>query len=99
MNAAFTCSRRKICSKVRITDVVPAPEDPVTAMIGCLADMLLRPPSGVRSEQATCSEERRVVFELVVIAVIALDALDLVAGPEHESNPLVRGLRLHLEDG
>jgi len=53
----------------------------------------------VRSKQAACTEKRRIVFELVVIAVIPLDALDLVAGSEHESNPLVRGLRLHFEDG
>jgi hypothetical protein len=32
------CSRRKICSKVRLTDVVPAPEEPVTDMIGYFAD-------------------------------------------------------------
>src|SRR3984893_8398882 len=31
-------SRRKICSKVRLTDVVPAPEEPVTEMIGYFAD-------------------------------------------------------------
>src|SRR5260370_30709552 len=99
MNPAEMPSRRKICSKVRRTEVGPAPDGPVTAVIGCLADMLLRPPVGVRSEQATRSEERRIVFKLVVVAVIPLDALDLVAGPEHESNPLVRSLRLHLEDG
>jgi hypothetical protein len=34
MNAALIFSRRKICSKVRITEVVPAPEEPVTAMMG-----------------------------------------------------------------
>ena len=32
-------SRRNIQLKVRVTDVVPAPEEPVTAMMGCLADM------------------------------------------------------------
>src|SRR5580704_4734650 len=31
-------SRRKICSNVRLTDVVPAPEEPVTEMIGYFAD-------------------------------------------------------------
>ena len=33
---AVTPSRRKICSNVRITEVVPAPDDPVMATIGCL---------------------------------------------------------------
>jgi hypothetical protein len=34
------CSRRKIQLKVRVTEVVPAPEEPVTAMMGCFADMV-----------------------------------------------------------
>jgi hypothetical protein len=37
--AASTPSRRKMCSKVRVTEVVPAPDEPVIAMMGCLADM------------------------------------------------------------
>ena len=37
MKAASTFSRRKICSKVRLTEVVPAPEEPVIEMIGMLA--------------------------------------------------------------
>ena len=49
MNAAFTPSRRKICSKVRRTEVVPAPEDPVTEMIGCLADMASPPAAPYQS--------------------------------------------------
>jgi hypothetical protein len=36
--AAAICSRRKICSKVRLTDVVPAPDEPVTRIIGYFAD-------------------------------------------------------------
>jgi hypothetical protein len=40
MNTARTCSRRKIWSKMFFTDVVPAPEDPVMAMIGWRADIL-----------------------------------------------------------
>ena len=32
-------SRRNICSKVRRTLVVPEPEEPVTEMMGCLADI------------------------------------------------------------
>ena len=33
------CSRRKICSNVCLTELVPAPEEPVIEMIGCLTDM------------------------------------------------------------
>ena len=36
------CSRRKIVSKVCLTDVVPAPDEPVTEMMGCFADMGFR---------------------------------------------------------
>ncbi len=32
-------SRRKICSKVALTELVPAPDDPVIEMMGCLTDM------------------------------------------------------------
>jgi hypothetical protein len=39
MMAAVTFSRRKIFSNVRVTEVVPAPEEPVMAMMGCLTDM------------------------------------------------------------
>ena len=37
--AARTPSRRRICSMVRVTEVVPAPDEPVIAMIGCWAVM------------------------------------------------------------
>ena len=49
MNAARTCSRRKIWSKMFLTDVVPAPDEPVMAMIGCLADMRRLLPDPERS--------------------------------------------------
>jgi hypothetical protein len=32
-------SRLNIQLKVRVTEVVPAPDEPVTAMTGCFADM------------------------------------------------------------
>ena len=38
-STALMRSRRKIQLNVRVTDVVPAPEEPVTAMMGCLADI------------------------------------------------------------
>lgn len=37
--AALTFSRWKMASKVCLTVVVPAPEEPVTAMMGCFSDM------------------------------------------------------------
>jgi hypothetical protein len=32
-----------MCSKLRLTVLVPAPDEPVMAMTGCLADMVLSP--------------------------------------------------------
>jgi hypothetical protein len=32
------CSRWKMCWNVLVTDDVPAPDDPVMATMGCLAD-------------------------------------------------------------
>jgi hypothetical protein len=40
MTAALTFSRRKMFSKVRVTDEVPAPDEPVMAMMGCLVGMM-----------------------------------------------------------
>jgi hypothetical protein len=37
MKAAATFSRRKISSKMRLTEVVPAPDEPVIEMMGCAA--------------------------------------------------------------
>jgi hypothetical protein len=39
MTAALTFSRRKMFSKVRVTEVVPAPDEPVMAMMGWRWDM------------------------------------------------------------
>src|ERR1700722_10534670 len=99
-NAARTCSRRKICSNVLLTDVVPAPEEPVTAMTGCLADIAhyLRVSGMGRFEQASSAEQGRIELKVVVIAVIALDHLDLRPRAEHEADPLVDALRHDIED-
>jgi hypothetical protein len=43
MMAAFTPSRRKMFSKVRVTEVVPAPDEPVMAMMGWRSDMVVSP--------------------------------------------------------
>src|SRR5512134_1376432 len=39
--AALMFSRRMMCSKASFTVEVPAPDEPVTAMMGCLLDMAL----------------------------------------------------------
>src|SRR6185312_179775 len=96
MKPAEILSRRKICSKVRMTEVVPAPEEPVTAMIGCLADMA-RPLERWNGEQAACAEQRRIDLKIVVIAVVALDALHLLACAEYEADSLVQVLRRDIQ--
>src|SRR5581483_2653158 len=98
MNPARIFSRRKMCSKVRMTEVVPAPEEPVTAMMGWRADMSISALSDPGGEQAACAEERRLELEFVVIAVIALDSFDLVTRTEHEADALVGRLRLDFEN-
>src|ERR1700730_2796595 len=73
MSAAFTCSRRKISSNVRITDVVPAPEEPVITMIGCLTDMVCAPyRSAVGAEEAARTEQLRVADDHVVVVTVVL---------------------------
>jgi len=58
--AASIFSRRNIHSKVVLTVLVPAPEEPVTEMMGCLADMRVSPGSGqllVKSDRSPNSGE------------------------------------------
>ena len=43
MMAAVTFSRRKMFWKVRVTVEVPAPDEPVIAMMGWRSDMVLSP--------------------------------------------------------
>jgi hypothetical protein len=43
MNEAVTFSRVKIFLKVVSTVVVPAPDEPVMDMMGCFADIKIRP--------------------------------------------------------
>src|ERR1700757_835510 len=101
-------SRRKMCAKLCMTVVVPAPEEPVTAMIGCFTDMAAPAPQApgrsARSqrrlgpEQRALVEERRDVWPVcaaVVFGVVALDALDLVARSEYQRHSLMQGLRVH----
>jgi len=41
MIAAVIFSRRNTCAKDLVTVEVPAPEEPVIAMMGCLTDMIV----------------------------------------------------------
>src|SRR3954451_25199812 len=89
-------SRRKIWSKVCLTVVVPAPEEPVTEMIGCRADIALRSPSGPK--QAAVPEEGRALTVPRAAGAVVGDALDLLAVAEDERHALVQRLGLEVED-
>src|SRR6187200_52757 len=99
MNAAMTRSRRKICSNVRMTEVVPAPDEPVTAMMGCVADMAAPPRLRGTPQNVARAEEGRFVFETVVLAVVALDALDFRARAEHEADALLQAFGFDRQNG
>src|SRR6185369_6885379 len=94
MKAAVSCSRRKICSNVRMTEVVPAPDEPVTAMMGCIADMRALPRLRGAPQNVAAAEQGRFVFEIVVLAVIAFDTLDLRARAEYETDALMQAVGL-----
>src|SRR5919205_2409275 len=78
--AALIFSRRKMCWNVFVTVVVPAPEEPVIAMTGCLADMD-RLASGLAPAERRALVERRMVVTLLEAGVApGLDeALDAAA--------------------
>src|SRR5438045_8569025 len=113
MTCALMPSRRKMCAKLCITVVVPAPEEPVTAMIGCFTDMsgLLEPTPGragargsrqrLGPEERALVEERRDVRPVraaQVLGVVALDAADLVAQAEDQGNALVSRTLMQLHE-
>src|SRR5207248_1063586 len=113
MTCALMPSRRKMCAKLCITVVVPAPEEPVTAMIGCFTDMSGLPEptpgrAGARgSRQRLGPEERALVEErrdirpvraAQVLGVVALDALHLVARAEDQRHALVEREQIHLHE-
>src|SRR5580698_2259916 len=94
-------SRRKIELNVRVTDVVPAPEEPVTAMMGCLADIIGPLGPFTLDEERALLEQRRTVDTvqpLVVFQMIALDALDFRAATENQRDPLVQLAGHAIED-
>jgi len=89
------CSRRKMCAKLFITVEVPAPEDPVTAMTGCLA-LTAR----LRLNIEPLVEQRRAIGTIRaagVLGMIAFDALHLMVRAQDQRNTLVQGFRHDLE--
>src|ERR671910_3241666 len=103
MMAAVICSRRKICWKVWRTVVVPAPDDPVMAMMGCLTDIGSHSPvsAGRDPEQRAGVEQRRfedLVLALVVGLVVTDDPFDLRPRSQDQRHPLVKLLRHDIED-
>ena len=95
MTSALMPSRRNMCAKAFITVVVPAPDDPVTAMtdVGltwCDAPDQAR-ASGRNSERSLNSGEViGAVGAAVELGMIALDALDFVARSEDHRNALMQ---------
>ncbi len=65
-----------ICSNVRLTDVVPAPEEPVTEMIGCFADISCQFLTNSGSEKAATAEKRGALARSVRLVVQAHDVID-----------------------
>src|SRR5579864_5208632 len=84
-------SRRNICSNVRLTDVVPAPEEPATEMMGCLTDTTLpRPRDGFSVEQPTPGEQRRRLALRNIAEMMSLDSLHFFARPERQRHALMQ---------
>src|SRR6267378_7837081 len=111
MTCALMPSRRKMCAKLFMTVVVPAPEEPVTAIIGCWMDTQNSPDLThqrtqrskpcLRPEQRALVEERRAVRPVraaLVFGVVALDPFDLVARTQDQRHALMQRLRLHLHE-
>src|SRR3954452_8944815 len=92
-------SRRKMCWKVRVTEVVPAPDEPVMAITGGCA-VMTRLQSERSSEERTGVEQGGVEDRLgpvepgldgtVVVRVVGLEALDLLTGTERKRGPFVK---------
>src|SRR5215470_18392114 len=98
MKAAEIDSRRKICSKVRRTDVVPAPDDPVTEMMGCFTDTIHSGKLRSSGKQAASCEQRRNLPLWRVAQVIALDPFNLLTCSEYERHALVQKPRHAIQD-
>ena len=74
-------SRRKMCLKLLITVVVPAPEEPVMATIGCFTDMSSSALVLVLEQRPLFEEGGTVGLVLATVEgqVIAGDLLHLLA--------------------
>src|ERR1700722_7082697 len=94
MKAAPISSRRKMCSKVRRTEVVPAPEEPVTEMMGCFADIA----SPSEPHQTAAAEKRRMLSRELRIGVIARDQTHDLIRAEDERCAGVNVGRLNIEN-
>src|SRR3954471_12471265 len=88
-----------MCWNVFVTVVVPAPEDPVTAMTGCLADMFAPRRSGAAEQRPDVEERVRVGLDAsrVMLRVIADQALDLAPRSEDDRDALVERAGLDFE--
>src|ERR1017187_1150869 len=84
-------SRWKIVSKVRRTDVVPAPEEPVMEIIGCATDMSA-------PEEAASAEERRALADRVRFKMVAIEPRDFFARSEQQWDSLMQRTRLYVEN-
>src|SRR6516225_8182919 len=83
-------------SKVRVTDVVPAPEEPVIAIMGWRSDMT--EASKRCAEQSALVKQRIREIAPVWIEVKAFDSLNFVPGAEHHADALVQRTGLNRED-
>src|SRR5579863_5527010 len=87
MKAALIPSRRKMCSKVRLTEVVPAPEEPVTEMIGYLTDMGCLCSLAY---QTASPEKGRTLGGKLRVRMIAFDEVDDIERAKHERRPRMK---------
>src|SRR6202162_6668761 len=98
-------------AKLFKTVVVPAPEEPVTAIIGCWRDTQNSPelthPRTQRSKPCLRPEQRAFVKErraerpvcaAFVFGVVTLDPFDLVARTQDQRNALMQRLGLHFHE-
>src|SRR5208337_4839281 len=97
MKTGSIFSRRKIWSNVFLTDVVPAPEEPVIAMMGCLIDILVGSVLRSLSAEETAFPEKRSALSGVAFAVVEADSFHLVLRAEDQGRSRVNGGRLDLE--
>src|SRR6266481_4982127 len=96
MKATAMFSRRKICANVSLTEVVPAPDEPVTDMMGCLSD--ISAPTRLSAEQAALSEQRRTCAMTVRVRVVAGQQLDLLDRAEDQRHAFMQGPGREIED-